>query len=85
MLVATKLGRVVTYHEGLPPIESQDPLITWPYETRDKLKLYLPYQPATLLKVILLYGCFSNCTNRATHHISNPADANVRECFLVVK
>ena len=25
----TKLGRVVTYHEGLPPIKSHEPLITW--------------------------------------------------------
>ena len=29
MPIATKLGRVVTYHEGLPPIKSHDPLITW--------------------------------------------------------
>ena len=25
----TKLGRVMTYHEGLPPIKSHEPLITW--------------------------------------------------------
>ena len=28
----TKLGRVMTYHEGLPPIKSHEPLITWPSE-----------------------------------------------------
>ena len=28
MLMTTKLDRVVTYHKGLPPIKSHDPLIT---------------------------------------------------------
>ena len=28
MAMTTKLGRVATYNEGLPSIESQDPLIT---------------------------------------------------------
>ena len=27
--MATKLGRMVTYSEGLPPVKSNDPLITW--------------------------------------------------------
>ena len=27
--VATRLSRVVTYHDGLPLIKSHDPLITW--------------------------------------------------------
>ena len=27
--VATKYGRGVTYHEGVPPIKSQGPWITW--------------------------------------------------------
>ena len=31
MPVVTKLGRVVTYHEGLPFVKSQDILITWSY------------------------------------------------------
>ena len=29
MPIATKLDRVVTYYEELPPIKSHDPLITW--------------------------------------------------------
>ena len=32
MSMATKLYRVVTYHEGLPSIKSHNPLITWSYE-----------------------------------------------------
>ena len=32
MPIATKLGRVVTYHKGLPPIKSHDPLITCSFE-----------------------------------------------------
>ena len=39
MRLATKLDRMVTYHEELPPVKSHDPLITlhyeiaWQYET----------------------------------------------------
>ena len=29
MAMAIKLGIVVTYHEGFPPIKSHDPLIMW--------------------------------------------------------
>ena len=29
MLMTTKLGRGVTYHERVPPIKSHDPWITW--------------------------------------------------------
>ena len=29
MAVATKLGKLVTYYEGLSPIKSHDPFITW--------------------------------------------------------
>ena len=29
MPMATKLGSLVTFHEGLPPIKSHDFLITW--------------------------------------------------------
>ena len=32
MPIATKLGRVVTCHEDLPPIKLRNPLITWPYK-----------------------------------------------------
>ena len=32
MPLAIKFGSVVTYHEGLPPIKSYDPLITYPYK-----------------------------------------------------
>ena len=31
MPVVTKIGRVVTYHEGLPFVKSRDILITWSY------------------------------------------------------
>ena len=29
MPITTKLGRVITYNEKLPPLKSCDPLITW--------------------------------------------------------
>ena len=32
MPVSTELGRVTTYHEELPSINSQDSLITWSYK-----------------------------------------------------
>ena len=32
MPMATKLGREVTYREGLPPIKSNDRLISWSCE-----------------------------------------------------
>ena len=38
MAMATKRGRRVTYHEGLPPIKSLEPLITWFGRSRDKIK-----------------------------------------------
>ena len=43
--MATKPCKVLTYDEGLPPIESHDPLITWSSEIKlnYKLKPYLFY------------------------------------------
>ena len=38
MPMGTKLGRVVTYHEGIPPIKSRDPLITWSCEITRQTK-----------------------------------------------
>ena len=35
--MANKLGRMMTSLYGLLPIMSQDPLITWPCETRGSL------------------------------------------------
>ena len=32
MPMATKLSMVITYHKGLPPIKSHDPLIMWSCE-----------------------------------------------------
>ena len=32
MSMATKLGPVVTFHDGLQPIKSYDPLITWSFK-----------------------------------------------------
>ena len=32
MPIATRLARVLTYYEGLPPIKSDDPLVTWSCE-----------------------------------------------------
>ena len=47
ILMATKRGILVTYHEGLSPILSHDPLLTCSCDTRDKLKpLYLRYPSA---------------------------------------
>ena len=44
MLVATKLGRVVTYHQGLPPIKSHNLLITWSGRIKSQNKaVYLHY------------------------------------------
>ena len=33
MSMATKLGKVLAYYKGLPPIKSCDPFITWSFET----------------------------------------------------
>ena len=32
MSMATKLGRVATYHEEVPPIMLHDPLVTWTWK-----------------------------------------------------
>ena len=32
MPMATQLGRVVTYHKGLPPMKSHDPFTMWSCE-----------------------------------------------------
>ena len=32
MPVTTNLGRVMSYHEGLRPIKTHDPLTMWSYE-----------------------------------------------------
>ena len=37
MPLATKHDKLVTYHEGLPPIKSHEPLITWCGKLRNKL------------------------------------------------
>ena len=31
--IATKLGKVATYDEGVPPTMSYDPLVTWTCKT----------------------------------------------------
>ena len=41
--MAIKNGKVVTYHDGLPPTNSHESLKRW---SRDKLKTYLHYQNA---------------------------------------
>ena len=41
--MAIKHGKVVTYHDGLPPTNSHESLKRW---SRDKLKTYLHYQNA---------------------------------------
>ena len=41
--MAIKHGKVVTYHDGLPPTNSNESLKRW---SRDKLKTYLHYQNA---------------------------------------
>ena len=47
ILFITRLGRNVTYHEGVPPIRSQDPWISWFCISLDKLKqLFLHYYNA---------------------------------------
>ena len=48
--MASKLGRVVTYHEGLPPIKSYDPLNTWFFEITWQTKTIMP-----LLKPLCLW------------------------------
>ena len=47
MSVAVKFDRVVTYHEGLPPKISHDPLSTWYLRPSNKLELINhPYHDA---------------------------------------
>ena len=40
MPIATKHGRAVNYHDGLTPIKSHDPLITWFWEITQKIFKY---------------------------------------------
>ena len=49
MLMAIKLERVVTYHEGLPPIELYGLLITWSYEITWQTKTFISPQPSHCL------------------------------------
>ena len=35
--MATKIGRIITFLDGLLPIVSHDPLITWPCEIRGSI------------------------------------------------
>ena len=48
MPMAPKLDRMESYHEGVLPVKSYGPLVTWSRaRSRDKLKtLYLHYQSA---------------------------------------
>ena len=46
--MATKFGRVVTYHERLPPIKSHDPLTKWPFEITWQTKIILSLLPECL-------------------------------------
>ena len=41
-----KLGRVVAYHKGLPPIKSHDPLTMWSFEITWQIKNMSPLEGA---------------------------------------
>ena len=49
MHMTTRLGRMVTYHEGLPPIKSNNPLIKW---SHDKQKTIISPLPQFLSRVV---------------------------------
>ena len=49
LLMATKLGRMVTYLDGLLPIKSHDPLITWSCEIPGQIKSTISLPPECLL------------------------------------
>ena len=66
--MATKLGRIVTYLDGLLTIESHDPLITWSCEITWKSNitisplpqsLYLPNLARWRLVMRDFYSCYS--------------------------
>ena len=46
--IATKLDKVVTYHEGVPPIKSHDPLITWFSEITWQTKIIISPLPVAM-------------------------------------
>ena len=48
MFMATKLGRVMTYHEGLPPTKSNDPLSMWSWEIMWQTKNIMEYDTECL-------------------------------------
>ena len=48
MPMATKLGRLVTYYEGFPPIISHDFLITWSCRITRQTELILTPLPEWL-------------------------------------
>ena len=48
MPMATKLGKLVTWHEGLPPIMLLDPLVTWSCEIMWQTKIIISPLPQYL-------------------------------------
>ena len=55
--IAAKLGRMITYFDGLLPIKSFDPLITWPYEMTWQTKSIISPIPQCLWPPNLV-GCW---------------------------
>ena len=61
MPMVTKLVRLVTYHEGLPPIKSNDTWIMWfceiAWQTKNVISPLLEYlRPQNLANVTFLKG-----------------------------
>ena len=57
MSMATKLGRIVTFHEGIPLRKSHDPLTTWSCEITWQTKnIFTTTKPmATKLGSVMTY------------------------------
>ena len=44
--MATEIGRMITYFDGLLPVKSRDPVIMCLFRSYDNLKSYLHYHSA---------------------------------------
>ena len=59
MYMATKLGRLVTCHEGLPPIKSHEPLITGSREITSQTKKISTTGAPMVTKLGRMLTCFN--------------------------
>ena len=81
MPMTTKLGRVVTYHEGFPSIKSHDPLVVWSCKITWQTKFMLTPPPEQLWTPKLA-GCRSQVTLTSCYPIKSHNPLNTWSCDI---